>query len=142
MTTLKEKAKYDTSSKQDMYLWSLWIKNLRFEAYIGIFPHELELPQPLSVNVKCDYLAPLPEADSPSVEQVVCYEHLTQEIQKIAKKKHTYFIENLAHLIGRLCLSDERVQHVTVGVEKIDCTSLPCFVSVEITLSRSAITDI
>ncbi|PIW26366.1 MAG: dihydroneopterin aldolase [Rhodospirillales bacterium CG15_BIG_FIL_POST_REV_8_21_14_020_66_15] len=109
----------------------VFVRNLVLMANIGIHAFEKTGAQRIRVNVD---LA-VRETDQPPVDeinQVVCYEEITDGIKGIVGRRHVNLVETLAEDIAAMCLEDPRVRSARVRVEKLDIFENAESVGVEI----------
>lgn len=95
----------------------VFLKGLVISAYIGAYEHELHAPQTLRIDLEIGVIEPANPA-SDSLEDVVCYNRLTQGIKAIAAEGHIKLVETLAERIADLALSHHMVLSVSVRIEK------------------------
>ena len=109
----------------------VFVRALEVEATVGVHAHEKLKPQRLIMSVD---LTVREAADSlgDRLENVVCYEKVVRDIQKICKAGHVNLIETLAEMIAAQCLSDRRVLAARIRIEKPDIMSECASVGVEI----------
>ncbi len=95
----------------------VFVRNLELSAYIGVYENEQGSPQPIRIDLEIDVMEPSdPIGDR--LEDVVCYNKLTQGIKAIIEEGHIKLVETLAERIADLALSHAMVNAVTVKVEK------------------------
>ncbi len=109
----------------------VFVRDLVLPCAIGIYGYEHDAPQRVRINVE---LMVLEEANNlqDRIENVVSYEHIVDGVRTITSERHINLVETLAERIGDLCLADERVARVRVGVEKLDIYQEAASVGVEI----------
>ena len=86
---------------------------------IGVHKHEMNALQRVRINLDMAVL----EGDKPlddDLENVVCYEKVTDGVRMVAGRGHINLVETLAERIAAACLDDGRVRSVLVRVEKLD----------------------
>lgn len=133
--------KLNEQSQVQVKAWRILVKDLCVHAFLGIHSHEHQQSQPVRINIICDLLMPVP-TDAPTSEHVFCYDQLVQSVTNIAISQHIYLVETLAERIADYCLADDRVQNVTVRVEKTKIYSNAESAGVEIVRTRSRSLDI
>lgn len=95
----------------------VFLRNLVLDAHIGAYDSEQGVTQPVHIHLEADVAEPsAPIADR--LEDVVCYNKLTQGIKAILAEGHIKLVETLAERIAELALSHSMVEAVTVRVEK------------------------
>jgi dihydroneopterin aldolase len=119
------------TDKEELLTWRMVMRDVTLDMFIGINPPEYLKPQPVVINLYCDYTAPNPHAGQ--VVDVLCYDTLLQTIKKLAYDKHVPLVENLAQSIADACLADVRVHRVWVRIEKPEALPEAAGVGVEIT---------
>ena len=109
----------------------VFVRDLVLTCAIGVHAHEHDAPQRVRINVE---LMVLEEASNlqDRIENVVSYEHIVDGVRTITGESHINLVETLAERIAGLCLADERVARVRVGVEKLDIYQEAASVGVEI----------
>ncbi len=93
------------------------IKNLKFEAVIGVHDWERESQQPLEtdITVYTDLSRP---CWSDNLEDTLDYGALSREILENAESSSFFLLERLAGEIADICLAYEGVEGVTVALRK------------------------
>lgn len=96
----------------------IFVRDFTLLARIGIYPQEKLAPQRLCVSVEMrrDGAAPVLGDD---IAQTVSYEGIVEEIRRLAQRHHN-LVETFAENLVSFALSDSRVDHVCVRVEKPD----------------------
>lgn len=109
----------------------VFVRDLVLPCAIGVHAHEHDAPQRVRINVE---LMVREEARNlqDRIENVVSYEHIVDGVRTITGESHINLVETLAERIAGLCLADERVARVRVGVEKLDIYQEAASVGVEI----------
>lgn len=97
----------------------VFIRGLSLDAFIGIFDHEYAAAQPVRIDIEMDVSAPA-DPGKESMEDVVCYDRLTQGVKAILAEGHVRLVETLAARIADLALANPLVLAVSVRVEKPD----------------------
>ncbi len=112
----------------------VFVRGLRIDAEIGLYPHERERRQPLLVDITIE-LAPIPVR---RFRDTVDYDWLAGHARTLAARGHVDLVETYAQALAAACLGDERVRSVSVRVEKPDAIADAAAAGVEVTLSRLA----
>lgn len=95
----------------------VFLSNLVLDAYIGAYESEQGVTQPVRISLEAEVAEPVsPLGDR--LEDVVCYNKLTQGIKAIIAEGHIKLVETLAERIAELALSHPMVETITVRVEK------------------------
>ncbi len=108
------------------------IRDLRIKMSIGIYEHEKSRLQTViinvTLNVSTNHNAPLED-----IEEVVSYEDIIKEIEKLADNRHYNLVERFAEDIADMCLKHARkIQSVDVRIEKPDIIENTASVGVQI----------
>lgn len=109
----------------------VFVKGLELQAVVGIYDHEKDNPQRLIVSVDLN-VAEDASSHSDKLENVVCYEAVVRNIQKMCEQGHVNLIETLAERVAECCLEDKRVLAVRVRIEKPDIMPECASVGIEI----------
>lgn len=115
--------------------YRVFVRDLVLPARIGIHPHERELAQRVCLNVDL-VVTETGAAASDDIATVVSYEDIVFGVKRIIGEGHIGLVETLAERVASLCLTDPRVLHARIRVEKIDVFKEAASVGVEI--ERSA----
>jgi dihydroneopterin aldolase len=111
------------------------VSDLVLQARIGVYEHERNGPQRVRINVELK----VAESDAPlcdDIANVLSYEDIVNGIRGIIARGHINLVETLAEEIASLCLSDVRVSHARIAVDKLDVMPEAAAVGVEIERSR------
>ena len=109
----------------------VFVRDLVLPVLIGVHRHEKKSEQRVCINLD---LA-VRERDvslNDNLDNVVCYEQITDGVRKIIKQGHVSLVETLAENIADMCLSDSRVRSARVRIEKLDIMEDARSVGVEI----------
>ncbi|MAM94276.1 dihydroneopterin aldolase [Parvibaculum sp.] len=109
----------------------VFIRDLLLDAHIGVYKHEKGGTQPVRVNVD---LTVTEVAHADSLDNVVCYKTVVDQIKAIVAEGHLNLVETLAERIAGSCLEDARVRVARVRVEKL--AAIPEAVSVGVEIER------
>ena len=101
----------------DLPLDQILIEGLTLPAFIGMFAHEYDAPQPIRFDVTID-IAPLKLSDEHDTDNIVRYDHIVADIKEILARGHIDLVETLAEDVAKACLSYNRAQQVCVCVAK------------------------
>ena len=112
------------------------IKKLRVRCKIGVRPRERRNRQTLLVDITCDCNLSA-EAVSDRLERTVDYSTLALKVRSFAEESQFYLIETLADRVALICLENDLVQKVTVGVSKPHVIPRSQGSCVEVTRHRS-----
>ena len=97
-------------------LTSIFVRDFKVDALAGIYPGDDVNPTPLSISVEATFADHHVDADS--IENTVSYELIANEIRRISKQ-HFHLVEKMAEHLADFCLSQNRVSHVRVRIEKV-----------------------
>lgn len=95
----------------------IFVKGLTLPAYIGCYESEQGVTQPLRIDFTAEVLEPADPAGD-RLEDVVCYNKLTQGIKEIIAEGHIKLLETLAERIADLAIAHPMVISVSVRIEK------------------------
>jgi len=109
----------------------VFVRDLVLTCSIGVHRHERIGRQRVRINLD---LAVREETAllNDELENVVCYEKITDGVRRIVDREHVKLVETLAEDIATLCLGDRRVRSARVRVEKLDVFPDAASVGVEI----------
>jgi len=86
------------------------LRAMRFQALVGILPHELTTPQPIEIDLVVSV--------GPG-ESIVDYRHLYDAAATIVESGHIGYLEDIAERVATSAFStSERVARVQVAVRK------------------------
>jgi dihydroneopterin aldolase len=109
----------------------VFVKDLKIDALLGIYPEEKTTPQRIIVNIDLS----VKEGNDPlsdDIKNVVSYEIVVKKVEEIVAAGHVGLAETLAELIAAACLRDRRVMAARVRIEKPDVIPNARSVGVEI----------
>jgi dihydroneopterin aldolase len=101
---------------------TVFLKGLRLEAHIGAYEHERGRTQPVIIDIEMEVIEPS-DPVSDKLEDVVCYNKLSQNIQAILDEGHIQLVETLAERIAAMCLAHPMGLAVRVRVDKPNALS-------------------
>ncbi len=113
----------------------VFIKDLMVRGVIGISERERSQPQDIVVNVTL-YADTSIGAASDRIEDCVNYRTVAKSIIAHIHEVSRYTVEALAADIAEICLQTEKVEKVTVSVEKPGAVRFSRSVGVEITREK------
>ena len=113
----------------------IYIRDLALRCIIGVYPEERREKQDVLINIvlECDHSA---AAKSDQLADAVDYKGIKKEVIKLVDASAFNLIETLADRIVQLCLSNSKVQRVTVTVDKPAALRFARSVAVEISRER------
>ncbi|GAB4517498.1 MAG: dihydroneopterin aldolase [Amphiplicatus sp.] len=95
----------------------VFVRGLALDAYIGAYDHEQGRAQPVRIDIELEVLEPAsPAADR--LEDVVCYNRLTQGVKAIIAEGHIKLVETLAERIAEMAIAHPMTLSARVRVEK------------------------
>lgn len=111
------------------------IKNLLLRTVVGFNPHELGKKQDLLFNIHINYELQGEEA-SDEPDQALDYRKLCKEIIEHVESHQYNLLERVANEVANLILTRERVNKVSIEVDKPHALRFAESVSFSITLSK------
>ncbi len=95
----------------------VFVRGLILDAYIGAYDSEQGVTQPVHIDFEAEVIEPAnPVSDS--LEDIVCYDRMTQGIKAIIASGHIRLVETLAERVADLVLSHPMVISVMVRIIK------------------------
>ncbi|MGF1543956.1 MAG: dihydroneopterin aldolase [Parvularculaceae bacterium] len=116
----------------------VFMRGLKIDAEIGVYPEEVGRRQPISVSIDLDVVAPDGPTDD-RFDQVVCYNRVSNAARDIASKGHIKLVETLAERILDHALDHPMVVGAAVRVEKLTAVDGADAAGVEIRREKSAL---
>jgi 7,8-dihydroneopterin aldolase/epimerase/oxygenase len=114
----------------------IFVRGLMLDAFIGVYDSEQGVAQPLKIDLQVEVVEPSnPIGDS--LEDVVCYNKLTQGIKAILAEGHIKLVETLAERVADLALSHPMAISVDVRIEKPNAISEAAAAGVEISRTKN-----
>jgi dihydroneopterin aldolase len=92
----------------------VFVRGLKVEAEIGVYPHEQGRRQPLIVDVELDVAA----GGWRHLADTVNYEHVVEAAKAIAAAGHIGLVESFAQRLADACFAEPRVLRARIRVEK------------------------
>lgn len=114
----------------------VFVRDLELDAHIGVYRHEHGRSQPIRINVDLA-VKEVEQPISDSLQNVVDYEKVVRDIQRIVSKGHLKLVETLADLIAEACLQDQRILTARIRIEKLQAIDEARGVGVEIERTRA-----
>ena len=114
----------------------IFVRDLRLDAYIGCYAHEQGAPQPVVIDFDIEVIEP-EDPMSDRLDDVVCYNRLTQGVKNIIAEGHIKLVETLAERIADMALDHPMVRAVTISVAKPD--AMPEVRAAGVTIIRSKV---
>ena len=114
----------------------VFVEGLILDAYIGCYDHEQDQTQPVRIDFELDVIEPdNPTADN--LEDVVCYNRLTEGIKAIIAEGHLKLVETLAERIAALAIEHKLVLSAKVRVSKPEAIAEAIGAGVEIERTKT-----
>jgi len=112
----------------------IFVRDLVLDASIGIHPHERTQKQKISISLNVAVIEMDAElnANNRTIDDVVCYEALSNKIRALIARGHIELVETLAEDIANDVLGDKRILMIRVRIEKPDAIHDAAAVGVEI----------
>lgn len=122
--------------KEDMN--RIYIRELALRCIIGVFPEEREKRQDIIIDLvmDCDVRR---AAVTDQLEDTVDYKTIKLGIVSMVEASTFNLIETLADRVAEICLKDEKVQRVTVTVDKPGALRFARSVAVEVTREKGSV---
>ena len=114
---------------------TVFIKNFIIEEIIGIHEHEKIKKQKIKFNIVLDINQSY-VPDEKDIKSIVDYEKIANKLENLAKIKKYNFLESLAEDSFKEIFKDERINSVTVKIEKPEAIKKAKSVGVEIFKTR------
>lgn len=109
----------------------VFVRGLVVDAFIGAYEKEQGAAQQVKIDLEIEVIEPSnPVSDR--LEDVVCYNKLTQGIKAIIDEGHIRLVETLAERVAGLALSHAMVYSVLVRIEKPNAIAEAAGAGVEI----------
>jgi len=109
----------------------VFVRDLVLTCSIGVHRHERIGRQRVRINLDLAVREDTALLND-ELDNVVCYEKITDGVRRIVDREHVKLVETLAEDIATLCLGDRRVRSARVRVEKLDVFPDAASVGVEI----------
>lgn len=110
----------------------VFVRDLVVMCAIGVHEHERKAPQRVRLNLDLAVLEGDIASVADDINNVVCYEHITNAVREVCARGHINLVETLAEDIAEVCLAPAQVRSVRVRVEKLDVFEDAASVGVEI----------
>jgi len=114
---------------------TVFIKDFIIEEIIGVHEHEKIKKQKIKFNIVLDVnQSSVP--DEKDITSIVDYEKITNKLENLTKSKKYNFLESLAEDSFKEIFEDERINSVTIKIEKPEAIKKAKSVGVEVFKSR------
>ena len=114
---------------------TVFIKDFIIEEIIGIHKHEKIKKQKIKFNIVLDVNQNLIPNEG-DIKSIVDYEKITNKLKNLTKSKKYNFLESLAEDSFKEIFEDERINSVTIKIEKPEAIKKAKSVGVEVFKSR------
>ena len=114
---------------------TVFIKDFIIEEIIGVHEHEKIKKQKIKFNIVLDVnQSSVP--DEKDIKSIVDYEKITNKLENLTKSKKYNFLESLAEDSFKEIFEDERINSVSIKIEKPEAIKKAKSVGVEVFKSR------
>ncbi len=110
----------------------VFVRDLVVDTFIGVYDFEKDNKQRVRLNLDLAVFEGDVSSVADDIQNVVCYEKISNEVRAVCDNGHTNLVETLAEEIAIVCLSHGQVRSVRVRVEKLDVFADAASVGVEI----------
>ena len=114
---------------------TVFIKDFIIEEIIGIHEHEKIKKQKIKFNIVLD-INQSSVPDEKDIKSIVDYEKITKKIENLTKSKKYNFLESLAEDSFKEIFEDNRINSVTIKIEKPEAIKNTESVGIEFFKSR------
>lgn len=115
----------------------IFLQGLIIPARIGVLAHEKQAAQDVTVDIVLD-VDTQKAAITDDLHDTIDYAKLAEQLAAHCLQQHVELVERLAQQLADICLSDERVQKVTLSLSKPHALTNASGVGVLINRSRSS----
>ncbi len=114
----------------------IFVRGLKIDAFIGVYPHEYEQRQPIIVDIELD-MGDMPPPKDDRLSETLDYGLVAQKVAEIALDSHVQLVETLATRIAIWALSaDDRVQACAIRISKPQALDAADLAGVEVIRRR------
>lgn len=110
----------------------VFVRGLRIQAEIGLYPHERGRSQPLVVDIAVE----LGSASVTLISDTLDYDKLAGAARRLAAEGHVDLVETFAQRLAAACLDHPRVLAATVRIEKPEAIEGAAVAGVEVRVER------
>ena len=128
--------KIDKNKSLFNYEKKILIKDLTLDLKLGYYDFEKDKPQKVKFTLEVDYKDKNPTNDK-DLKSIVNYDKIVKLIKKLVKNKHYNFLETLAEDIFDELFKDERIDKITLQIEKLEIMKECSSVGIQISKKRS-----
>jgi len=115
----------------------VFIRQLRLQAWIGLYRHERVAPQTIEIDLEIALPAGTAVFKTQKVADTVDYGVVVERIRALLAKERFGLVENLAEHIAELILKDFKTSRVKVSIAKLGVLRDARHVGVTIERSRT-----
>lgn len=113
----------------------VFVHGLMLDAYIGAYESEQGVTQPIRIDIDMEVIEPAnPVSDA--LEDIVCYDRMTDGVKAILAEGHIKLVETLAERVADLALSHPMVLSIMVRIIKPNAIKEAQAAGVEIIRSK------
>jgi len=95
----------------------VFVHGLMLDAHIGAYESEQGVTQPIRIDLEMEVIEPAnPVSDA--LEDVVCYDRMTDGVKALLAEGHIKLVETLAERVADLALSHPMVLSILVRITK------------------------
>ena len=128
--------KIDKNKSLFNYEKKVLIKELILDLKLGYYDFEKQKKQKVKFTVELDYKDKKPTNDK-DLKSIVNYDKLVKLIKKLVKNKHYNFLETLAEDVFDEIFKDNRIDKITLQIEKLEIIKNCSSVGIQISKKRS-----
>ena len=128
--------KIDKNKSLFNYEKKVLIKELILDLKLGYYDFEKQKKQKVKFTVELDYKDKKPTNDK-DLKSIVNYDKLVKLIKKLVKNKHYNFLETLAEDVFDEIFKDNRIDKITLQIEKLEINKNCSSVGIQISKKRS-----
>lgn len=126
------------NNEPDMSADKIFIRQLVFDAILGILPAEREQPQTVTVDITV-FTNTQPAAKSQDIADTLNYADLAEQVMELTVDGKYLLIETLVEDLAALCLRQPHAGAVKIRVEKPQAVAAAHAVGVEIYRQQAAL---
>ena len=128
--------KIDKNKSLFNYEKKVLIKELILDLKLGYYDFEKQKKQKVKFTVELDYKDKKPTNDK-DLKSIVNYDKLVKLIKKLVKNKHYNFLETLAEDVFDEIFKDNRIDKITLQIEKLEIIKNCSSVGIQISKKRN-----
>jgi FolB domain-containing protein len=95
----------------------IFINDLTLACIIGVFDHERQIKQNIIINIEL-HLDLYKAGNSDDINDTVSYHDIVLAITEKVETSKFHLLEALAEEIAKICLTDKRIKHAHIKIEK------------------------